>query len=254
MADCYRVQYGEECDALFAAMLKEREKVALKNPFADHHPHLKFEYFLDESSLIAPTSLPIPANGRVLDMCSAPGGKLLAMVFRQIINVDYVACDISSARCERLRTVLKSYLPEAFIGQHLTIKNADACQVALKNPASFDAVLLDAPCSSEAHVINNDKLLKKFSGLRKSLPIRQYALLAAGLLALKPGGFLVYATCSINQNENQGVIQKLIKKKGDQFSVERLEHVCALHDEFGLTVLPHLHKAGPAFISLLRKN
>ena len=116
-------------------------------------------YFLDRSSLLAPLLLPIYPGMKVLDMCAAPGGKLLVMLNRLLPEVTFVANDISRSRVERLRKVLNHYVP-ASIGAHIRVSNDDASFFAL-NTLQFDAVLLDAPCSSEQHVIKDPKKLRE---------------------------------------------------------------------------------------------
>jgi 5-methylcytosine rRNA methyltransferase NSUN4 len=277
MIACYREQYGDETEALFAAMIAPQKKIALVNQFVpanlfgaqalsfgaqfvsiekDTLPTsiegLLSHYFLDLSSIFAPLFLPIASHMRVLDMCSAPGGKLLVMLMRLIPDVFYVANDLSSARCQRLRRVIKSYVPNEIAHRSIHVTNKDAVSFALREPESFDAVLLDAPCSGEGHVVLSEKLLKQFK-VQKSLPQRQYSLLSAALLAVKPGGHVMYATCSINRHENEGVIKKAVARKKTRCEVVNLETPFGLANEWGVTILPHLHGAGPAFFSLLRR-
>lgn len=285
MMDCYRPQYGSETEALFNAMLSPSKKIALINPFLSHDAQqelrtqgeqretfgpqfaylpadcppfvkdgLMSHYFLDLSSLFAPLNLPLTPNARVLDMCSAPGGKLLVMISRMVEGVGFTANDISSARSLRLKRVVQAYVPKDFGEAHITITTKDATYFGIKTPSSFDAVLLDAPCSSEAHIVTDAKLLREFSGLRKGLAQRQYSLLSAALLALRPGGHVMYATCSINHMENEGVIAKALKKKSSICDVVPLTPAIGDATDLGVTILPHVHGAGPAFFSLLRRK
>ena len=281
MKDCYRNQYGDETEALFNAMAVPQEKIALLNQFTAQEeriisiqqslaygsqfaklsqntlPQMKTglmsHYFLDLSSIFAPLVLPITPSARVLDMCAAPGGKLLVMLSRVIPDVTFIANDLSRARAQRLRRVIKDYVPHETANRFIKIANIDAINFALREPASFDAVLLDVPCSSEAHVVRDQKLLRKFTGLRKSLPQRQFALLSAALLAVKPGGHVMYSTCSINSDENEGVIKKALVRKKMPCELIQLTPFFGMSSDFGVTILPHLHGAGPAFFSLLRR-
>lgn len=283
MIECYRAQYGSDTEALFAALKNLPAKIALINPFLspadknaliqegqtlpycsqalrlpkDREPSridgLLSHYFMDLSSLFAPLLLPLSPRMRVLDMCSAPGGKLLAMVSRKVNDVFFTANDISQARTMRLKRVAADYLPKKFIDGSLQITTRDATFFGLRAKESFDAVLLDAPCSSEAHIVQNPNLLKKFSGLRRSLPQRQYSLLSAALLATKPGGHIMYATCSINYLENQGVIEKVMRKKKSMCELVEISPPLGQRGDCGVTILPHLHGAGPAFYSLVKR-
>jgi 16S rRNA C967 or C1407 C5-methylase (RsmB/RsmF family) len=281
--NAYSPQYGLATRELIQALLAHDEKVALLNPFIpktllepitklgtahvicgftywllpkDAAPqiinNLVSHYFLDKSSLLAPLLLPMKPNMHILDMCSAPGGKLLVLIFRLFSQVSYVANDISSARLMRLKKVINSYIPEN-LRNNIKISSKNGSFFALKTPQKFDAVLLDAPCSSEQHALKNASLLKKFKGLRKNLAQRQYSLLCSALLAVKPGGFVMYATCSINQHENQDVIKKLLKKKSDLCQLIQLEPGLGQPNAYGVSILPHEDHAGPAFLSLLMR-
>lgn len=278
MITAYSSQYGDETEALILSLKEHHEKVALINPFSDFSkafPESSYEtflgskightqekpvlmngvlshYFLDRSSLLAPLLLPIQDHMKVLDMCAAPGGKLLAMAFRQLKNTQFVANELSLPRKNRLHDVVKSYLSP--IEDLIRFAAKDASLIGLKQPEIYDAVLLDAPCSSEAHVIKDNSLLQKFSGIRKSLPGRQYAMLCSAVMATKKGGYIMYATCSINKNENEEIIKKLLKKKGGIINVVPLSPPFGDVSPFGVSILPHRHQAGPAFLSLLEKN
>lgn len=274
----YESQYGPETASLIQALLSYDEKIALINPFIEEQsvqaylktPLIDFmgqkicqsslkperisgllsHYFLDRSSLLAPLLLPLRPGMKILDMCSAPGGKLLAMIFRGISDLSFVANDLSAARSNRLKKVILDYVP-----QHIPINFAakDGSLIGLKQPGLYDAVLLDAPCSSEAHVIKDPGLLAKFKGLRKTLPHRQYALLCSAIMATKKGGHIMYATCSINQNENEDIIARILKKKSDHVKVLPLNAPLGRITPWGVSILPHEHQAGPAFLSLLEK-
>jgi 5-methylcytosine rRNA methyltransferase NSUN4 len=283
MADCYRDQYKEETDNLFQALTQFREKLAIINPFIDikdirsitnlgqainifgqtffQLPNVKpifirglmSHYFIDRSSIIPPILLPIKTGMHVLDMCSAPGGKLLVMINRMIEQVSFFANELSLTRFIRLKRVLKQYLPASFLNNSVFMSNKNANWFGLITKNQFDAILLDVPCSSEAHVINDQNLLKNFKKISKSLPIRQYALACSALLALKPGGYLMYATCSINQHENEGVIEKILRKKSSMCEIVSLNTPYGNIGPLGVSILPHKHNAGPAFFSLIRK-
>lgn len=274
----YEPQYGQETASLIEALIAYDEKIALINPFIEEHmvrdylktPLIDFlgqkicqtalkparfsgllsHYFLDRSSLLAPLLLPLKPGMKILDMCSAPGGKLLAMIFRGIQNLSFVANDLSAARSNRLKKVILDYVPHDI---PISFAAKDGSLIGLKQPGIYDAVLLDAPCSSEAHVIKDQGLLAKFSGLRKTLPHRQYALLCSAIMATKKGGHIMYATCSINQNENEDIIKRILKKKGYQVRTFSLTAPLGRITPWGVSILPHEHQAGPAFLSLLER-
>ena len=122
-------------------------------------------------------------------------------------------------------------------------------------PDTFDRVLLDAPCSSERHVLKNENELAKWGPKRtKKLATIQYGLLCSALLSCKPGGTIVYSTCSLSPLENDNIIEKLLKKKGDQVELSNLPVDYFDQTEFGQISLPHRHKIGPIYMARLKKK
>ena len=148
---------------------------------------------------------------------------------------------------------------------------------------SFDAVLLDAPCSSEKHVIKSAKWLSVWSAARvKELAIRQWSLASCAFRLLKDGGFLLYCTCALLPAENDAVLSRLLEKFPTALALPReqvREVFCAnvassrakiicpeglslesLFDSaeqtrFGFHVLPDIAcGAGPIYFSLIQKR
>jgi 16S rRNA C967 or C1407 C5-methylase (RsmB/RsmF family) len=215
------------------------------------------EYFMDPASILTASVLPVHDAGRVLDMCAAPGGKTLVLasqILQQNASAELIPNEVSGPRREALKKVLQNYIP-AEKRQNFWVKGQDGVKYGLQQPESFDAILLDAPCSGEAHLLENKKELEAWSPKRsQGLSIKQYSLLSSAWLALKPGGTILYSTCSINPQENEGVIEKLIKKKGPQVQVilakmsqepERLAH--------GFQFFPDQFGFGPIYGCLMRK-
>ncbi len=100
---------------------------------------------------------------------------------------------------------------------------SDASRWGLSKTEEFDRILVDAPCSGERHLLKKPLELARWS-LKgsKGLVVRQHALLCSALDCLKPGGRLVYSTCSIQPAENDGVIERLKKSREGEFEVERV--------------------------------
>lgn len=137
------------------------------------------------------------------------------------------------------------------------VKGKDGIRYGLVSPDTFDAILVDAPCSGEKHLIKSPQELEKWSEKRtKRLAQKQYGLLCSALLAAKSGATIVYSTCSISPYENDGVIQKLLEKKGD--SVELATGIEAVpgaeKTEFGYLFLPDNMGIGPMYFSKLIKK
>jgi 16S rRNA C967 or C1407 C5-methylase (RsmB/RsmF family) len=137
--------------------------------------------------------------------------------------------------------------------------------------AAFDAILLDAPCSSERHVLRQagalagsgaaagSGALAEWSPSRiRGLAIRQWALLSSALIMLKEGGCLVYSTCALSPEENDGVVARAVAKYGESLSFDRPAFTGGGEAEetlYGLSILPDRARgAGPMYLCRMRKR
>ena len=216
------------------------------------------EYFMDPASILIAEQLPLSGVGRVLDMCAAPGGKTLVLysrLMKESPDAEMISNEISGPRRDALTKVIQNYIPHE-LRQKIWVKGQDGVRFGMTQPESFDAILLDAPCSGEAHLLENKKELENWSPQRtKGLAIKQYSLLSSAWNALKPGGFVLYSTCSISPFENDGVIEKLIKKKGDEARVQEMRP--AIEPErtkFGIQYFPDRFGFGPLYAALIQKS
>jgi 16S rRNA C967 or C1407 C5-methylase (RsmB/RsmF family) len=105
-------------------------------------------------------------------------------------------------------------------------------------------------------VLENKKAMEEWSPRRgEHLATRQYSLLSAALLAAKPGGRIVYSTCSINPDENDGVIHKLLKKKKDYVTLVPQETTeVGEKTQYGVAFMPDRCGFGPLYYSVIEKN
>jgi len=155
------------------------------------------------------------AGKRVADLCAAPGGKTVQLA---AAGADVTAVDISSARLARLGENLGR------LGLDAHRVTADLLDWAPKEP--FDAVLLDAPCSSTGTIRRHpDILLTKRDTDIASLAERQEKLLRRAVEWVRPGGLLVYSTCSLEPEEGEAQIARLLA--GD----DRFERVAVAANE-----------------------
>lgn len=152
-------------------------------------------WWVQDAAAALPARLLAPGPGaRVLDLCSAPGGKTLQMA---AMGARVTALDISAPRIERLRANL------ARTGLTAEVVVADA--LAWVPEAPFDAILLDAPCSATGTIRRHPDLpFVKDDGDLPGLIALQAALLDRALGWLAPGGRLVFATCSLLPDEGEG--------------------------------------------------
>ncbi len=151
----------------------------------------------------------LPAGARILDMCAAPGGKSAHLLERDPSR-RLLALDVDARRLARVRETL------ARVGVEADTRAADATDpAAWWDGQPFDAVLLDAPCSATGIVRRQpDVLLHRRREDITALAALQARLLDAAGQVLRPGGRLVYATCSILRAENQQAIDAFLQRTG----------------------------------------
>jgi 16S rRNA (cytosine967-C5)-methyltransferase len=161
--------------------------------------------FQDEGSQlvaeIAANSL-MKAEGRILDSCAAPGGKTLILAERDP-HARILACESSSTRLEQLCQRLAAH------ADRIEFRLADAA--ALTEEAAFDLVLADVPCSGTGTLGRNPEIRHRLRAedLARQAE-RQRAILAAALRAVRPGGRVVYSTCSLEPEENEQVVAAVL--------------------------------------------
>lgn len=174
-------------------------------------------YYLQEPSAMTPANLlPIEKGDRVLDMCAAPGGKATEIGARLNGSGLLVANDISSSRA---RGLLKNI--ELFGIENVLVLSEEPGQLKEEFSHYFDKILIDAPCSGEGMFRKDNKLIREWleRGPKDYMPI-QRELLEIGSKLLKPGGTLLYSTCTFNKGENEEAVLDLINKYPFMKSIE----------------------------------
>lgn len=238
--------YGARWPTLLAALQKPVQHFSLQSPFTNA------TYHLDEASVLAARTLPLFPGDRVLDMCAAPGGKALTLLFRADPSMRFVLNERSATRRARLQRVLSEHVGSES-GIEIQVTGHDATKWCLYETEAYNAILLDAPCSSERHLLDKPSLLKEWSPHRtKTLAIQQFAMLASAASALKVGGHVLYATCSISPLENDDVIAKLLKRR-EGFESVTLQFEKGEATKYGWIFLPDLCDLGPLYVTLLRR-
>lgn len=166
----------------------------------------------DEAAQLCAYLFPeLPAGTRILDACAAPGSKT-AHLAEHFPDARILALDIDARRAQRIEDNL---LRLGVAGQVET-RVADASAAHWWDGTPFAAILLDAPCSATGVIRRHpdSKWLRKQGDIAK-LARQQRALLDALWPMLAPGGTLVYATCSVLRDENEGVIAGFLQEHPD---------------------------------------
>ncbi|MEY8507406.1 RsmB/NOP family class I SAM-dependent RNA methyltransferase [Lachnospiraceae bacterium 42-17] len=220
-------------------------------------------YYLQEPSAMTPADrLFIEPGDKVLDLCAAPGGKATELGARLLGQGVIAANDISNSRAKGL---LKNM--EVFGIGNLLVLNEEPGKLLDYFPEYFDKILIDAPCSGEGMFRKDKKMVKAweehgpeyFSAIQKDLILKAAAM-------LKPGGRMLYSTCTFDARENEQVIEHLLKSC-PQFHVEEIEGYEGFspgmpealdgnREELKKTVriFPHRMKGEGHFLALLRKG
>ena len=188
-----------------------RPALLASRPYADGHIYVQ-----NVSSQLAPLALAPRAGERVLDLCAAPGsktGQLSAMVgpSGEVTAVESVRPRFYKLKANVYAQGATNVLP--WLGNGAVYWR--------REPESFDRVLVDAPCSTEGRFRTHDPETTAYWSPRKIKEMRakQVKLLWAGIQALKPGGTLVYSTCTFAPEENESIIDKVLRTFGDAVEV-----------------------------------
>jgi 16S rRNA (cytosine1407-C5)-methyltransferase len=234
-----------------------REGLLRKAYAAPYDAGLLKPYMLDRASVLAAQTLDIPEAGLILDACAAPGGKTLVIASRMGSRSALLANELSGERRRRLAKVLDEHLPGE-LRERVTVTGFDAAAAGGRESerGRFAAVLLDAPCSSERHVLGSEKALAEWTPARpRFLARRQWALLSSAFLLLQNGGSLVYATCALSPEENDAVVSRLLEKYGDEALVEKPAFAEGEETRHGRIILPdRAGGMGPMYVARFRKT
>lgn len=188
----------------------------------------------------------MPAGATVIDLCAAPGGKSLELSRTASV---VVACDRSPTRLERMRQNVRR-----LDARNIVLVATDARDVAL---APADAVLVDAPCTGTGTFRRHPdaRWRLKVSDLAVSAAT-QRAIIRAAAALVRPGGLLVYSTCSLEPEENEQQVQGFLAEHSE-FTLEPPPPgvvPAAVVDDGMLRVLPQRHGVDGAFAARLRRR
>ncbi|HHX99709.1 TPA: RsmB/NOP family class I SAM-dependent RNA methyltransferase [Candidatus Dojkabacteria bacterium] len=164
-------------------------------------------YIQNLSSILATLILDPKKNEKILDMCAAPGSKTTHIADMVSNNANIIANDIDMNRISDLQSVVDQF------GAKAKVTLSDGKEFGQKYPVYFDKVLLDAPCSGEGLIyFKGPKPLRFWSmdKVKRSVFIQKELVISA-FKTLKHGSYMVYSTCTLEPEENEGVLTHLLK-------------------------------------------
>ena len=211
----------------------------------------------DEASQIVGSLVAPAAAQAVLDLCAAPGIKS-SQIATALSSGRLVACDFSAPR---LRTLLKLLPRMVPCGVRLGIVRLDATR-GLPFGAIFDRILIDAPCSGTGTLARNPEIKWRLQPQDLTrLQETQSAMLQHGLAALADGGRLVYSTCSLEPEENEQAVERVLAGNSGFRALDRDElaqefpHLATLFVERGyLRTRPDLHEMDGFFAAVITRR
>ncbi|GAO52605.1 S-adenosyl-L-methionine-dependent methyltransferase [Saitoella complicata NRRL Y-17804] len=231
------------------------ERTSTEHPFNPPKPSttngsrggLRTHYLMDAASVLVTEALNVTPGLDILDLCAAPGGKSIAIAQQlfphlhagaikpehQGVKIGTLhANEMNPARRKRLRGNLEEYLPAPlFEKRKITATEHDGTKTLHFPTSHYDRVLLDAPCGSERHILHSvyeggDEMIRWKPKASKEISAIQLELLETAVKVVKPGGLVVYATCSISPEENDDVVRsyiKRLKKRNERFKAMEAE-------------------------------
>jgi 16S rRNA C967 or C1407 C5-methylase (RsmB/RsmF family)/NOL1/NOP2/fmu family ribosome biogenesis protein len=226
---------------------------------ADPFLHAGVYYVQEASSMFLEQAikqtLDLSQKNIVLDLCAAPGGK--STLISSIINEDsfLVSNEVIHSRANILTENVQKW------GNHnIAVCSHDPAEISSKLSSFFDLIVVDAPCSGEGMFRKNENSIDEWSFQNvKHCALRQQRILHDIWAALKPGGILIYSTCTYNQNENELNLLKF--KSSEDFHSVQLEikpewniTETKVEDIYSYRFYPHKTKGEGFFISVLKKE
>ncbi len=209
-----------------------------------------FFYVQDAAARLAVRAAGLRPGMRVLDCCAAPGGKSFAAAAELKNRGAITACDIHPHKLALIEAGAKRLGVEILTA---AVQDAAACRPDWRE--SFDAVLVDAPCSGLGVIRKKPDIRYKNLSEMEKLPDLQLKILQTVSQYLKPGGILLYSTCTVLKRENEAVAASVLARAKD-FEPAPLALPAGLREgaRAMLTLLPCTDECDGFFLAKLRKN
>lgn len=236
----------------------EKKDIPAKHPY-----YFAGLYYIQEpSAMVTANFLPIEKGDVVLDLCAAPGGKSTELAAKLEGTGLLVSNDVSYSRAKAL---LKNI--EMFGAGNVLVTSEQPHVLAKRFPAFFDKILIDAPCSGEGMFRRQASMIKAWGqdkpGQYQEL---QRSILKEAVTMLKPGGMLIYSTCTFSKEEDEQSVEYLLSLD-NSLHLQELPMIDGFdrgHPKWGLTdceeltkcrrLWPHRVEGEGHFVALLQKD
>lgn len=218
-------------------------------------------YYLQEPSAMTPANrLPVEPGDKVLDVCAAPGGKATELGAKLGREGVLVANDISSSRAKGL---LKN-IEVSGIG-NILISSEEPGKLEDYFTEYFDKILIDAPCSGEGMFRKDKKVIKAWEEHGPAFFAKiQRNIITQAARMLKPGGWMLYSTCTFDKEENEGTIRHLLKAY-PEFTIQPMESYQGFEEgimdakgeedlQKTVRIFPHKMHGEGHYLALLKKG
>ena len=208
-------------------------------------------YVQDPASKLSVLCAQLPEEGaRVLDCCAAPGGKSFAAAMAMGGRGSITSCDVHEHKTHLIENGAQRLGIET-----ISVRHQDATEPVAEWVGQMDAVICDVPCSGLGIIRKKPDIRYKNVSEMQQLPALQLAILENQASYVKPGGTLMYSTCTVLKQENEDVVNAFLQKHED-FYLEnlRLPEVFPENTTGMLTLIPGDYDTDGFFISRLRRK
>ncbi|MFI3141047.1 MAG: 16S rRNA (cytosine(967)-C(5))-methyltransferase RsmB [Clostridia bacterium] len=199
----------------------------------------------DLSSQLCVRAIEAKAGHTVIDLCSAPGGKTYTTAQYMKNQGEVLAFDIHDHKIRLVENGAKRLGLTIIKG-----RVSDASKINQIMPKA-DRVLCDVPCSGFGIIGRKPEIKYKSEDCTETLPRIQYEILNAGATYVKDGGRLIYSTCTLNKDENEGVCEKFLEKHEDFVAISVLNEISA--DKYK-TLMPNKNDCDGFFVACFEKR
>lgn len=201
----------------------------------------------DAACVISAEALGVCDGDRIIDVCACPGGKSFAAAMLtphgSVTSLDLHESKLSLVQDGAARLGLSN----------VSVDVCDAVYPREELFATFDKVICDVPCSGLGVLAKKPDIRHRDNQSLQNLPELQYSILESSLKYLKEDGIIIYSTCTLNPEENERVVERLISEHSElklvDFSVGDITSTRGM-----LTLLPHVHGTDGFFIAKIRKE